>query len=316
MAGPILPVFPLLSMTTPQVLHSCSNLKESKNNTIFIASYPKSGTTWMQAIVLRLLMKDRRELELSHISQYAPFYEIEKTWDLEKNEINEKYVVNHNALSCRVFNTHLLWHMLPLKNESSSIDSKVGWTKYIYVVRDGKDVVLSFYHHLSNQDDADCFTGSFEDFLKLWCEGNLPYGKWIDHIKSWLEISENITTAGTVNENILFVRYQDLVANPIEEIVKIGTFIGINNINNQMVENEVFPFVSFEYMRNNQEKFMPISVPWKENYNFIRKGIVGDHLSYFDKNHLEIYNHMIENELMKERNQSESALWSRLFDHI
>ena len=38
---------------------------------------------------------------------------------------------------------------------------------------------------------------------------------------------------------------------------------------------------TFSYMKEHQEQFMPISVPWKEGYSFIRNGTVGDSSNYF-----------------------------------
>jgi hypothetical protein len=50
-------------------------------------SYPKSGTTWTQYIVYTLATRGERELE--HISMYAPFYEIDATWDNDTGELAE-----------------------------------------------------------------------------------------------------------------------------------------------------------------------------------------------------------------------------------
>jgi hypothetical protein len=43
------------------------------------SSYPKSGTTWTQNICYTLATKGERPLD--HISHYAPFYEVDRTWD-------------------------------------------------------------------------------------------------------------------------------------------------------------------------------------------------------------------------------------------
>ena len=49
----------------------------------------------------------------------------------------------------QVFNTHFLWDMLPKWKPTDGGGSKKA--KYIYVVREGQDVITSFFHHLSNQ---------------------------------------------------------------------------------------------------------------------------------------------------------------------
>ena len=66
--------FPLLPITSPNTLNNCKNLPLT--NDIFIASYPKSGTTWTQAIVYHLLAAGRDDLPpLEHISNFAAFFE-------------------------------------------------------------------------------------------------------------------------------------------------------------------------------------------------------------------------------------------------
>ena len=70
--------FPLLSLTSKEILANCKNLTDSKDGykTLFIASYPKSGTTWLQVIIYNLLTNGNQEF--NHISEYSPFFEIEK----------------------------------------------------------------------------------------------------------------------------------------------------------------------------------------------------------------------------------------------
>jgi len=75
----------------------------------------------------------------------SPFFEIDKTWAAGENPVvEEKYTENHRKIGCRVFNTHLLHEMLP----------EGRMTFYMYIVRSGKDVVVSFYHHLKHQEEG------------------------------------------------------------------------------------------------------------------------------------------------------------------
>ena len=75
----------------------------------------------------------------------------------------------------RVFNTHLLPHQLPDR------------AKYVYVVRDPLDVMISFYHHLSNRAVEDGgYTGTYDKFFEDFLNRTMVYGKWQDHIEAWL----------------------------------------------------------------------------------------------------------------------------------
>eukprot|EP00962_Isochrysis_galbana_P042005 scaffold15589_cov111-Isochrysis_galbana.AAC.2 len=162
--------FPLLPITKPATLKACASLPMDRP-TVFICSYPKSGTTWMQNIVYELATRGRRPLD--HISKYCPFFENDKSWVHTSG--GQSYVAPfhsgaHDEIGVRIFNTHLLWHMMPgtehgdrtarAAADRTGSDRRRGkvsqvqeqdCARYIYLVRSPKDVCASFYHHLSHQ---------------------------------------------------------------------------------------------------------------------------------------------------------------------
>ncbi|GAB5035175.1 sulfotransferase 6b1-like [Nannochloropsis oceanica] len=100
---------------------------------------------------------------------------------------------------------------------------------YLYLVRDGRDVCVSFYHHLKSMaSDDGGYQGEFADFFEEWIEGRLPYGRWMDHVVSWLareggregeeeeeegkrkEHDSNYEKEGERKGRVLVVRYEDL----------------------------------------------------------------------------------------------------------
>jgi hypothetical protein len=284
----------LLSMSSKSTIEHCLSLKDCLDGrkTLFICSYPKSGTTWMQAIVYNLLSNGNQHF--SHISEYSPFFEVDKNWDFsEGNTIDGKIKLQHEMkfqqLGWRVFNTHLRWEMMPKQPNM----------RYIYVVRNGKDVALSFFQHLSNQNDADCFDGTLLDFLSKWCNAQLPYGNWLHHLQSWAAVyKSNASKHGSETPEVLFVRYQDMVANPLQCVNRIVDYLGLHaSITDQRAE-ELLEYVSFSYMKQHQEQYMPISVPWKEGYSFIRNGKVGDNANYFTAEHDALYDAMVQRVFM------------------
>src|SRR6185295_1621041 len=87
--------------------------------------YPRSGTTLAQMLVCQLMGRGR--VEFNHISEICP------TLDDAKFLTGEWLTTR--LLPRRVFKTHLQYRM---------IRRLPG--KFIYVVRDGRDVLLSYYH--------------------------------------------------------------------------------------------------------------------------------------------------------------------------
>lgn len=250
----------------------------------------------MQAIIYNLLSDG--DQNFNHISEYSPFFEIVHTWDLEsgstEDRLKAKYELNHKRLGWRVFNTHLRWEMMPKEPNM----------RYIYMVRNGKDVVLSFFQHLSNQDDADCFHGNLLDFVTQWSNGETPFGNWIHHLQSWVSAyksqGDGSSTAqpgyegevGGERGPILLLRYEDLVRDPLSCVLRIIRHLELS-ISAERAQ-ELLQYVSFSYMKAHQEQYMPISVPWKEGYSFLRKGQIGDSENFFKDEHNAVYREMIQ----------------------
>lgn len=280
---------PLLSITTPESLAFCKDFCDEKLPTVFIASVPKSGTTFMQCIIYNLLTKGNHAV-LQHISGFTPFLDSSRTF-AEDGKLQPQYQINHEFMGAHAFNTHFLYHMLP----------HCAYMKYIYVIRDGKDVAVSLYHHLRNQDDADIFEGSFSEFLQQFLDGKLPYGSRIPHIRGWLRAYQSFEQLAETEEDskstnpILLVRYEDLLSNLKEQVLRIISFLNLSYSDEEV--DAVLPFMSLTYMKANKHKFEPVSVPWKEGFEFIRKGVAGDHVTMFSEEDLLLYQQRVAEEL-------------------
>jgi hypothetical protein len=187
--------------------------------------------------VASLLSRGKHPAEGEHISTFSPFYEIDPHWNTSTGLPTQ----DGKLLGRRVFNTHLRWSQMPRSNTSKA--------KYIYVIRDGKDVVTSFFHHLSNQANAGGFEGSFNEFFDMWLEGTLPYGKYIDHIKSWL------LRAGNGKDNVLVVYYDKLKSDLNYELIRINSFLELPPLMVDPIKGDdsewlnVQKVVSFAYMK-------------------------------------------------------------------
>ena len=251
--------FQLPPFVTEQALR---DLKESGTQTslptVFIASYPKSGTTWLQACTFHILSDGK--IPLTHISDFSPFAEVSKTWD-EAGRL--KYTESHTRLGWHIFNTHLLPSHIPVNDN----------IKYIYVVRSGKDVAVSFFHHLSNQiGDGGGLDVEFNAYLRDWCSGNVIYGSWLKHLEEWIPHANRHLDG----RNILYVRYEDLKRDLPRELQRIATFLrpgfplGVDRL------RELTAICGFEQMKSSHHLYQPVSVAWKPGFNFLRRGEVGD----------------------------------------
>ena len=270
---------PLLPITSPRTVELCASLPLRPND-VFICSYPKSGTTWTQHIVLSLLVKSASksrcsgaavsDLEYQHVSDYAPFYEVDAHWNPQTQNLNDTIQTNHNRLGRRVFNTHLRWNMLPSTMEEGAQSGKNA--KFIYLLRDPLDVCLSFYCHLSNQMEGG-YDGTFQEFFDEWVNGDIAFGSYIDHIVSF---APAFVDAGETRE-VLLISYEEMLSDLPSVVQKIAKFIEAD-VTLEDIE-ELLPTFSFGHMKKDLDRFQPRSVTWKNNFQFLRRGVSGDSLT-------------------------------------
>jgi hypothetical protein len=223
---------------------------EPRLDDIYLVTYPRSGTTWLQMILYQMMT--RGEMSFAHISQVIPFFDralLSRT--------------NFAALpSPRVFKTHLSFQ---------NISTLAG--RYIYVARSGKDVLTSYYHFHKSHYNFDQGLGEFfEDFVA----GRVPYGSWFDHVSEW---RKHASHPGT-----LFLLYEDLVNN-LESCIRL-----IANFCEFVIPEAKYPIIlercSFRFMKQYESKFdHAVEVAWEEGKAiakqattgaFLRQGRVGD----------------------------------------
>ena len=290
------PPMPLLPISSPQTIDKCKSLP-LRSSDIFICSYPKSGTTWTQGIVLSLILCNKRYKErggggddiikFDHVSDYAPFFEIDAHWDINSDTLAENVIRNHNKLGQRIFNTHLRWDMLPKKEEDKELEDnqhqqlRPACGKFIYVTRSLPDVCASFYHHLANQKEG-TYNELFDKFASDWMAGNIPFGSPLQHLLSFAEgFSDNrYSNDAALSENndqpLLLLSYERLKENLRDEVLRIIDFLNLKHISNEVLEKELLPSFEFASMKANSNKFQPLSVTWLNGYQFLRKGVIGD----------------------------------------
>jgi hypothetical protein len=157
---------PLLPITSERTVALCAALPLREGD-VFVASFPKSGTTWMQHIVHTLATDGQSPL--AHVSDACPFFEVDRTWGAD-GSLAASVQANHAKLHRRVFNTHLRWSMMPKSHPGA---------RYVYMTRRAADACVSFYHHLAHQAAEDGgFDGTLDEFIVEWSAGRAPFGSW------------------------------------------------------------------------------------------------------------------------------------------
>ncbi len=202
---------------------------------IWLASYPKSGNTWLRFYIISLLMGKKTDLNLNHlraimnyphsthfnglVSNLFDLGEISKNWITSQKKIN-----SDNKL--RFFKTH---NMLGKYNGYPFTDAQ-NTLGTIYIVRDPRNVITSVKNHysLSNYDEAQKFVFKDDQILTLSDRQKALYlkskkfpltqfvGSWKTHYLSWKNMKKNY----------ILIRYEDLYENSKNEFTKVADFIG------------------------------------------------------------------------------------------
>lgn len=234
---------------------------QARPDDLLIATYPKSGTTWISEIV-DMIYNDGNVEQCKRDSIYnrVPFMELIVPGMLNGVQQLDKMP------SPRLVKTHLPVQLLP---ESFKISN----CKIIYVARNAKDVAVSYYHFYQ-MAKMHPEPGTWDEFLEKFVEGKVSFGSWYDHVKGWWEKRKSLP--------ILYLFYEDMKEDPKRELWRVLQFL------EKEVSEEVFHRIlhhtSFQEMQKNTTtnyKDVPVAAMDHSVSPFMRKGISGDWKNYF-----------------------------------
>ncbi len=184
---------------------------------IVIATYMKTGTTWMQQIVSQLLTGGAPDASPAARSPWLDYRILDRAtiFAALEAQTGRRYIKTHLPADALVY--------------SPSI-------RYIYIARDGRDVLWSIYHHYTSLTETTFSTLNdtpgrvgppfprietpIREYFLDWLERDgYPFWPFWDHIQSWW--------ARRHLPNVLLVHHADLSTNLRKEIGRVATHLGI-----------------------------------------------------------------------------------------
>jgi aryl sulfotransferase len=241
------------------------NAFKFRDDDIVISTYAKSGTTWMQQMVGQMLFGPDPELAVADMSPWL---------DLRVPPKEVKLPMVEAQTHRRFLKTHLPVDALVFSPRA----------KYLYIGRDGRDVVWSLYNHHVNANalwyqalnDTPGRVGppiepppaDIREYFRDWlAKDGHPFWPFWDNVRSWWAIREL--------PNVMFVHYADLKRDMPGEMRKMAKFLDID------VDAKKWPkileYCSFDWMKANATKSVPLGGAfWDAGAQvFINKGVNG-----------------------------------------
>ena len=236
-----------------------------RDDDIIIATYAKSGTTWVQQIVSQLIFDGQEGLNVAELSPWLDLRVPPKEVKLQAVEAQ-----THR----RFLKTHLPVDALVFSDKA----------KYIYIARDGRDVVWSLYNHHANANQA--WYEALNDtpgrvgppiepppadivvYFREWLEKDgYPFWSFWENIKTWWDIRDL--------PNVHLLHFEALKRDMPGEIRRIADFIDVS-ISEERWEALV-EHCTFDYMKRHATASVPLGgALWDGGAEtFIHKGVNG-----------------------------------------
>ncbi len=145
--------------------------------------------------------------------------------------------------------------------------------KVIQTIRNPKDTLVSFYHHLSADLSLGGFNGTWDQFFEIVKAKKLPWGDFFEVNVDWYKFNKD-------RENSLVLTYEDMKKDHRGHVIKIAKFLGID-LSGESVE-EITKLSSFKEFSPKLNTVMRGASHWRsERAQFVREGSVGGWRDYF-----------------------------------
>ncbi len=152
---------------------------QARPDDLFLVAYPRSGMTWMQNIVYNLQTGGQPfDVNIDHFFKQNPHLEVDGQKSIDMMQ-------RPGAIK-----SHLPMHRV----------SYSPLAKYICVIRNPKDVCISYYIFYNMWPDVPKL--EFDEFFEYFIEGYLPFGDYFEALRSAWQRRHY--------ENVLLISYEEM----------------------------------------------------------------------------------------------------------
>ncbi|XP_030470095.1 cytosolic sulfotransferase 12-like [Syzygium oleosum] len=249
---------------------ACQDHFRAQDTDVLLITAPKSGTTWLKAILFCLLNRAEFSGSMQHhplLTQnphdLVPFLEIQPFFGQEISNLT-------SFASPRLFATHLPYPLLPASVKDSGC-------KMVYLCRNPKDTCVSLWRFANKMRSKATSEMPLGECVDAFCRGAHPAGPYWDHVQGCYKASSEMP------ERVLFLRYEDMKEDPHVHVKRLPDFLGCPLGKQELMDGTVdgilrmcsFDSLSALEVNKSGKLSTGLETEW-----FFRKGEVGDWLNY------------------------------------
>ncbi|VDP72681.1 unnamed protein product [Echinostoma caproni] len=274
--------------TSEAIIRRVEDQFQFRSNDVIISSYPKSGNTFLSEIVSLLSASQGQQEKWAKTLEWVNAYPIYKrvvfieeiyqhlypkcSKTQSAMEYLERWPVS-DPHECRLIKTHL-----PADSIQSAFKRVSQPPQIIYVYRNPKDTCVSMFHFYRGAEEYGPFAGDWNEFFQMWLDGWIAAGDWRRVVPEWLRYAK---MSRNWEKAILCISYESLVQEPLQCVERLNQLLNPGCPLDPDVGEAIRKHTSFEQMRKNPQTNYQNVEGFVDDFQFMRKGKVGDWKNWF-----------------------------------
>ena len=257
------------------------------NGILWLASYPKSGNTWLRAFIHNLFTNAKHPFDINRMSDlthgdsnakwFQPLHNNNISL-LSNTEIAKLRPLAHNSIVQTSSETVMVkTHNAMVEDGGAPMITPHLTVAAIYIIRNPLDVAISYADHLGVNIDKIIEAMANKRFRSPGSDTHVPeiYCDWSTHVKSW---------TNKRGSALLILRYEDMQTNPTKTFSQVAKFMGADPPRERL--KRAIKFSSFKVLRaqENKQGFVERTPVQK---NFFREGRVNTWRQKLSKQQIE-----------------------------
>lgn len=236
-----------------------------RDDDIIVSTYAKSGTTWLQQILSQLIFNGREDIEVAEMSPWIDLRVPPKEVKLPQveSQTHRRFLKTHLPVDALVFSPK---------------------AKYIYIGRDGRDVLWSMHNHHINANNF-WYEALNDTPGRMGPPIEKPVSDIVQYYNDWLDKDgfpfwsfwENVSTWWAIRNlpNVYMLHFAKLKADMPGEIRKLAAFLDIPV--DPATWDAILEHCSFDYMKKHATRSVPLGGAFWDggSETFINKGTNG-----------------------------------------